>query len=74
MHFREHALAAPDKAAIIMYPSGRRVTFGELESRANQLAHHFRAHGLRPGDSIAVIMENNHHFHAVMWAARRCGL
>ena len=74
MQIREHAEANPDKPAVIMHPSGTVVTFGELEARANRLAHFFRSHGLREGDAVAILMENNEHFHAVMWAARRCGL
>ncbi|MHC9296214.1 fatty-acid--CoA ligase FadD4 [Mycobacterium sp. LTG2003] len=74
MQIREHAKASPDKPAIILYPSGTVVTFGELEARANRLAHYFRAHGLREGDVVAILMENNEHIHAVMWAARRSGL
>ena len=74
MQIREHAEATPDKPAVIMYPSGTVVTFGELEARANQLAHAFRAAGMREGDVVAVLMENNEHFHAVMWGARRAGL
>ena len=35
------------------------VTFGELEARANQLAHFFGKHGLREGDAIAILMEND---------------
>ena len=64
----------PDKPAVILYPSGTVVTFGELEARANRLAHYFRQAGLREGDAVAILMENNEHFHAVMWAARRSGL
>src|SRR5690349_3670843 len=74
MQIREHAEAHPDKPAVIMYPSGTTVTFGELEARANRLAHFFRRHGLREGDVVAILMENNEHYHAVMWAARRSGL
>ena len=74
MQIREHAQANPDKPAVIMYPSGTAVTFGELEARANRLAHFFRRHGLREGDAVAILMENNEHYHAVMWAARRSGL
>lgn len=74
MQIREHAKASPDKPAIILYPSGTVVTFGELEARANRLAHYFREHGLREGDVVAILMENNEHIHAVMWAARRSGL
>ncbi len=74
MQIRPHAQAHPDKPAVILYPSGTVVTFGELEARANRLAHYFRAHGLREGDAVAILMENNEHMHAVMWAARRAGL
>ncbi|WP_025736457.1 fatty-acid--CoA ligase FadD4 [Mycobacterium genavense] len=63
-----------DKPAIILYPSGTVVTFDDLEARANRLAHRFRQAGLREGDSVAILMENNQHMHAVMWAARRSGL
>lgn len=74
MQIRDTAVATPDKPAIIMYPSGTVVTFGELEARANRLAHLFRAAGLVEGDAVAILMENSEHMHAVMWAARRAGL
>ncbi|TPG36647.1 fatty-acid--CoA ligase FadD4 [Mycolicibacterium hodleri] len=62
------------KPAIILHPSGVRLSFMELEIRANRLAHYFLDAGLRQGDAIAVLMENNEHLHAIMWAARRSGL
>jgi long-chain acyl-CoA synthetase len=71
MQIREHVSTKP---AIILHPSGTVVTFAELEARANRLAHHFRKAGLREGDTIAAILENDEHAHAVMWAARRSGL
>ena len=76
MQIREHCATpkAAAKPAVVMYPSGTVVTFGELEARANRLAHYFRANGLREGDVVAILMENNEHYHAVMWAARRAGL
>lgn len=74
MQIRDTAVASPDKPAIIMYPSGTVVTFGELEARANRLAHLFREAGLVEGDAVAILMENSEHMHAVMWAARRSGL
>jgi fatty-acyl-CoA synthase len=74
MQIREHAEANPDKPAVIMYPSGVVITFAELEAQANRLAHVFRRHGLREGDAVAILMENNEHYHAVMWASRRAGL
>ncbi|MCV7344753.1 fatty-acid--CoA ligase FadD4 [Mycolicibacterium rhodesiae] len=74
MQIREYAQATPDKPAVILYPSGKTVTFGEMEARANQLAHLFRQAGLREGDAVAILIENNEHFHTVLWAARRSGL
>src|SRR3954471_22203374 len=74
MQTRAHAVAVPDKPAVMMYPAGTVVTFGELEKRANRLAHFFRNAGLVEGDAVAILMENNEHFHTVMWAARRSGL
>jgi long-chain acyl-CoA synthetase len=62
------------KPAIVLHPNGTEVSFGELEARANQLAHHFRRIGLRANDTVAIVMENNEHIHAVAWAARRSGL
>lgn len=72
MQIREHL--GTGRTALVLHPSGVRVTFEELECSANRLAHYFRWHGLVSGDTVAVIMENNRHMHAVMWAARRAGL
>ena len=74
MQIREHAVATPDKPAVIIHPAATVVTYRELEERANRLAHHFRQAGLVEGDTVAVLMENNEHLPAVMWAARRSGL
>ncbi len=72
MQIREHVESG--KPALILASAGTVIGFDELEERANKLAHYWRAAGLRQGDTIAVIMENNEHIHAVMWAARRSGL
>jgi fatty-acyl-CoA synthase len=72
MQIREHIGA--DKPALILHPSGTVVTFDDLEARANLLAHFFRGAGMAEGDTVAILMENNEHIHAIMWAARRSGL
>jgi long-chain acyl-CoA synthetase len=74
MQIRAQVEADSDKPAVILHPSGTVLSFGELEARANRLAHHFRKAGLREGDAVALLMENNEHIHAIMWAARRSGL
>src|SRR6201996_6682836 len=72
MQIRPHIGA--NKPAIILHPSGTVVTFDDLQARASRLAHKFREAGLREGDTVAILMENNEHIHAAMWAARRSGL
>ncbi|WP_413467207.1 fatty-acid--CoA ligase FadD4 [Mycolicibacterium sp. 120270] len=61
------------KPAVVLHPSGTAVTFDDLDTRANRLAHFLRRAGLAAGDTVAILMENNEHIHAAMWAARRSG-
>ncbi len=72
MQIREHRDSG--KAAITMHPSGTSVSFAELEAAGNRIAHALRGAGLRAGDVVAILMENNAHIHAFMWGARRAGL
>src|SRR3978361_1206927 len=72
MQIRDHVRAG--KPAVILASSGIVIDFGELEQRATRLAGYWRSIGLREGDTVAAILENNEHVHAVMWAARRSGL
>lgn len=72
MQLRDHV--GSTKPAVVLHPSGVMVTFTELEARANRLAHFLRRAGLRAGDTVAILMENNEHIHTAMWAARRSGL
>ena len=72
MQLRDHTGSA--KPAVILHPSGAVVSFAGLEAHANRLAHFLRRSGLTRGDTVAVLMENNEHIHAAMWAAKRSGL
>src|SRR5579863_7972634 len=54
--------------------TGATMSFAELERRSNQVAHLFRARGLRAGMSIAVLMQNELDLFPVIWAAQRTGL
>ncbi|GGC66165.1 acyl-CoA synthetase [Chelatococcus reniformis] len=69
-----HAQTTPEKPAYIMARTGETVTYGELEARSNQAAQLFRSLGLKPGDHIAVLLENNARFYEVLWGAQRSGL
>jgi len=68
------AQTTPDKKAIIMASSGETLTYRQLEDRSNQGAQLFRKLGLKPGDGIAIFMENNIDFLPICWAAQRAGL
>ena len=74
MHPYLHAQTQGDKAAYIMAGSGEVVTYAQLDARSNQGAHLFRSLGLKTGDVIAIMMENNARFFEVAWAAQRAGL
>ena len=64
----------PDKNAIVHAITRETVTFAELNDRSNQLAQLLWADGLRPGDHVAILMENHLRFFEVVWAALRSGL
>ncbi|MEM9254633.1 MAG: acyl-CoA synthetase [Pseudomonadota bacterium] len=64
----------PHKPALIMGASGEMVTYGQLDARSNQGAQLFRSLGLKAGDHIGLMMENNRFFLEIVWAAQRAGL
>ena len=64
----------PHKPAIIMGDSGEIVTYRELDERSNQGAQLFRTLGLKAGDHIGMMLENNRQFLEIVWAAQRSGL
>src|SRR3984957_16680560 len=74
MHLTDLAREHGDKPAVIMAGSGATLSYAELDRKSNQIAHLFRSRGLRPGDHIAVLMENRPEFFPVVWAAQRSGL
>src|SRR5512135_1924215 len=56
-HFLEFSAARlPEKVALVHGPL--RVTYGEINNRANSLAHYLASRGVRQGDRVALLMEN----------------
>jgi len=69
-----HAGMSPDKPALIFEPSGRTITYGELADRTARLRQYLWRQGLRRGDHVAILMENNPRFLEICWAALKSGL
>ena len=74
MHPYLHAQENPDKPAVIMAGSGEIITYGQLDSRSNQIAQLYRSRGLQIGDTVAICMENHPQFFPVTWGSQRSGL
>ncbi|HET6963657.1 MAG TPA: AMP-binding protein [Acidimicrobiales bacterium] len=74
MYAADHAAAHPDQPAVVMLGSGEVVTYREFEERSNRIAHALRRQGLRRGDHIAILSENEPWMLAVEGAAERTGL
>ncbi|HUV09521.1 MAG TPA: AMP-binding protein, partial [Acidimicrobiia bacterium] len=69
-----HAKERPDQTAFTLDGSGAVVTYRDLDERSNRLAQLLYARGLRFGDHIAILMENNEYYLEVAWAAQRSGI
>ncbi|MFU8815519.1 MAG: AMP-binding protein [Pseudomonadales bacterium] len=57
-----------------MAATGETITYGELDARANRLAHLLRATGLQRTDHFAIFMENNSRYVEACSAGERSGL
>jgi acyl-CoA synthetase (AMP-forming)/AMP-acid ligase II len=73
-HPRLHASLTPEKPAVIQAGTGKYITYGALETAANQGAHVFRQLGLAKGDTVAVWLANSLAYFEIYWAAQRAGL
>ena len=67
------ALSTPDKPAIVMGTSGFSQTFAELDAAANRLSRVLRTAGVRPGDHVAICMENHDRYFEVLWGCHYAG-
>src|SRR4029077_991503 len=64
----EHvADTVPDRVALIYDDEPR--TFAQLDERANRLAHHLAANGVRAGDHVGIYAYNSHAFVETILAA-----
>ena len=73
-HPGAHLATHHDRPAVVMAGSGETITFGQLEERSRRVAQMLHAAGLRPGDHIAVMLENHPRYFEIFWGAMRSGL
>jgi amino acid adenylation domain-containing protein len=62
---------APEATALSL--NGERLTYGELDRRANRLARHLQAAGVRPGDRVALLLERSAEMVAAILAVLKAG-
>jgi long-chain acyl-CoA synthetase len=74
MHPLHHAASSPDKAACIIAETGETLSYRDLDQASNRGAHLLRALGLKRGDVIAVMLDNEAAVFEIAWAAQRAGL
>jgi acyl-CoA synthetase (AMP-forming)/AMP-acid ligase II len=55
--FEEMADAVPHR--LVLVAGDERVTFGDLEGRANRLAHHLADHGVGPRACVGLVARNS---------------
>ncbi|MEM1231702.1 MAG: AMP-binding protein, partial [Pseudomonadota bacterium] len=68
------ARLAPARESLIDVPTGRRMTFGELDQRVVRLANALLASGLVKGDRVAILSKNCIEYLEVYFACARVGL
>ena len=64
--FEQSVDAFADRECLVA--DGKRRTFRQLEERANRLAHHLAAHGVRPGDHVGIYAQNCVEWVETLWA------
>jgi len=64
----------PQRPAIVDIPTGRRISFGELDQRVRRLANGLCERGLEKGSRVAVLAKNSIEYFEVYYACARAGL
>jgi long-chain acyl-CoA synthetase len=71
----KYAALEPKREAIVDVPSGRRINYGELDTRVRRLANGLRdGLGLEQGDRVAILSKNSIEYLEIYYAAGRSGL
>jgi fatty-acyl-CoA synthase len=74
MYPGKYAAGEPGRIAAILAGTDEVLIYGELEERSVRLAHVLRDAGLRPGDVVALLTDNDLRAFEVYWAVMRSGM
>ncbi len=69
--FEEQAAKTPDKIAVVF--GDQRLSYGELNRQANQLAHHLGLRGVKPGVLVAVSLDRSLEVLVAIFAILKAG-
>ena len=69
--FERQAASAPDRVALRSEATS--VSYGELNARANRMAHHLIEHGVSPGDTVGIRLERSEDLIAAVLAVLKAG-
>lgn len=74
MHPYHFAAKTPDKPAVVMAETGETLSYAGLEAESNRVAQLLRAHGVKRGDVVVLMLENCLDYLPICWGAQRAGV
>src|SRR5262245_47152258 len=69
--FEQSAERTPNQTALVC--GSDRLSYAELDQRANRLAHHLAARGVGPGSRVGLLVERSVEAYAALLAVLKCG-
>jgi len=70
----EQAATRPECRFLYVVYQDRSITYGETDRNANRFAHYFLGLGAKPGDGVAVLMNNSPQFLDVFFGIQKIGM
>src|ERR1700689_4877734 len=74
LHLAKRAEMGPNLEAVFEVAENRRLTYSELNERADRLAEGLRSLGLNYGDRVGLLLPNSYRFMEVYYGAAKAGI